>query len=101
MELQRLGRLKFYDGSKLKIGRQMINIWLSFLSEFYFDWMNGITGSPLRIRLKKHFKMAAHQVVIFSLGRAPATSSKAQFSHQECNPNGHSKGSVKSHNQIF
>jgi len=70
MERRRPGRFKFYDGSKMKIGRQMIDNRLSFMNELDFNWTTGITNNLLRINLKKHFRMAAHQVVVFPLGGA-------------------------------
>jgi len=58
VERRRRGRLKFYDGSRLRIGRQMIDNRLCFMNDLDYDWLTGTSDDRLRIELKKHFKMA-------------------------------------------
>jgi len=64
----------------------MVDNRLSFMNDLNFDWLPMIRDGLLRKNLKRHFKMATHQVEVFPLGGAQANSSKSSFLLQTCNP---------------
>jgi len=59
VERRRPGRLKFYDGAKTKIGRQILcNRAGSCVNDVDFDWNNEeMNNDKLRVCLKKTFNM--------------------------------------------
>jgi len=69
VEQRRRDRLKFCAGSKLWIGRQMIDNRLCILNDLDRDWLNWIKDDRLRIILKKHFKMAVNTTIKLFLFR--------------------------------
>jgi len=71
IERRRPGRLKFNGNSVLKIANNKC-----FMNKLNFDWLPMISDGLLRKNLKRHFKMATHQVEVFRLGGAKANSSK-------------------------
>jgi len=55
----------------------MIDNRLCFFNDLNHDWLNRLSNNLRRLDLKKHFKMAAHQVVVFHLGGPIIISSKS------------------------
>jgi len=63
--------MKFYDDSKMQIGKQNFNKWLELLNDFDFLWTDQLTDSAIKTKLKKFFNMASPGGgVVFLLGRA-------------------------------
>jgi len=60
IERRKPKRLKFFDASKTRIGRQPIENRIgTILNNVEFDWTDGISNDAIRRNLKKHFNMNA------------------------------------------
>jgi len=93
IERRKPGRLKFYDNSRTRIGRQNFGNRLGLLNDIDFDWTDGLTDGAIRTKLKKFFKMATPDgEVVFPLGRANEHSSSNPSFPPLTEPSGYPQG---------